>query len=129
MSTPSFPSSRSRRVARTASALIVVALPAVLLALVIQTGVPQSWWPQTGQAFAADQTHIAAARTDPCDLIVGPAKEYCERGHQSATTSSPSASEVSHEGARAAWMAIPLAAGLAAAAVWLRRGTAGHGRP
>jgi hypothetical protein len=124
MSTPSFPSSRSRRVARTASALIVVALPAVLLALVIQ-----SWWPQTGQAFAADQTHIAAARTDPCDLIVGPAKEYCERGHQSATTSSPSASEVSHEGARAAWMAIPLAAGLAAAAVWLRRGTAGHGRP
>jgi hypothetical protein len=128
MSTSSFRSSRSRRVARTASSLIVVALPAVLLALVIQAGVPESWWPQTGQAFAADQSHVAAARTDPCDLIVGPAKEYCEGGHHSATTSSPSASEVSHEGARAAWIAIPLAAGLAAAVVWLRRGAAGHGR-
>lgn len=126
MSTSSFTSSRTRRVARTASALIVVALPAVLLALVIQAGVPQSWWPQTGQAFAADQSHAAAARTDPCTLIAGPAKEYCERGHQA--TASSLAGEDARKGVGAAWMLIPPVAGLVALLMWLRRGAAGHGR-
>ncbi|MFG2681200.1 hypothetical protein [Streptomyces sp. NPDC048392] len=130
MTTSSFSSSRPRRIARAAGTLIVIALPAVLLALVVGAGVPESWWPQTGQAFAADQPHTAAARKDPCDLIVGPAKEYCERGNHSATTttSSASAGEATHEGARAAWMVIPPVAGLAAVVVWRRQGAAGHGR-
>ncbi|MET7693872.1 hypothetical protein ABZT06_38905 [Streptomyces sp. NPDC005483] len=125
MSTSSFPS--FRRVARTASTLIVVALPAVLLALVIQAGVPESWWPQTGQAFASEQPHVAAARTDPCTLIAGPAQEYCERGHQA--TASSLADEDARKGASAAWMLLPPAAGLVAVVMWLRRGAAGHGRP
>ncbi|WP_128380298.1 hypothetical protein [Streptomyces cavernae] len=128
MTTSSFSSSRTRRIARAAGTLIVIALPAVLLALVVGAGVPEAWWPQTGQAFAADQPHAESARRDPCDLIVGPAKEYCERGHHSATTSSASAGEAPHEGARAAWMVIPPMAGLAAVVVWRRRGVAGHGR-
>lgn len=128
MTPSSFNSCRTRRIATLASTLIVLALPAVLLALIGGAGVPQSWWPQTGQAFAADQPHSASARQDSCDLIVGRAKEYCERGNHS-TTSSPSAGEAPHEGARAAWMLIPPAAGLAAVVVWRRSGAAGHGRP
>lgn len=127
MTTSSFSSSRTRRIARAAGTLIVIALPAVLLALVVGAGVPEAWWPQTGQAFAAGQPHAESARRDPCDLIVGPAKEYCERG-QRTTTSSSSAVAAPHEGVRAAWMLIPPAAGLAAMAVWRRRGAAGHGR-
>ncbi|MCQ8833817.1 hypothetical protein [Streptomyces malaysiensis] len=127
MTTSSFSSSRTRRIARAASTLIVIALPAVLLALVVGAGVPESWWPQTGQAFTAGQPRSDSARRDPCDLIVGPAKEYCERGHRSSTSSS-SAGAAPHEGAGAAWMLIPPAAGLAAVVVWRRRGAAGHGR-
>ena len=127
MTTSSFSSSRSRRIARAASTLIVIGLPAVLFAPVMGAGVPEAWWPQTGQAFAAAQPHTESRR-NPCDLIVGPAKEHCERGHHSSTTSAPSAVEVPHEVARAAWMLIPAASGMAAFVVWRRRGTAGHGR-
>ncbi|MGP4009974.1 hypothetical protein [Streptomyces sp. 4N124] len=123
MTASSFSSSRSRRIAAVAGALIVIVLPAVLLALALGAGVPQAWWPRTGQAFAAE-SHSASARQDPCDLIKGPAKEYCERG-TSPTTSS--AHEAPRDDASAAWMLIPPAAGLAAVVVWRRRGT-GHGR-
>jgi hypothetical protein len=126
MTTSSFSSSRSRRIATVASTLIVIALPAVLLALVVGAGVPQAWWPRTGQAFAADASS-GSARHEPCDLIVGPAKEYCARG-ASSTTSSSSAGEIPRDGARAAWMLIPPAAGLAAVVVWRRRVAAGQGR-
>ncbi|MFR0367650.1 hypothetical protein [Streptomyces sp. MCC20] len=129
MTTSSFTSSRTRRIARAVGTLIVIALPAVLLALVVGAGVPDAWWPQTGQAFAADQPHTeSGARRDPCDLIVGPAKEYCERGHHTATTSSAAAGKAPHEGAGAAWMVIPPVAGLAAVVVWRSRGAARHGR-
>lgn len=127
MTKSSFRASRSRRIARVASILIVTALPAVLLALVVGAGVPQSWWPRTGQAFAADQPHAEAARKDPCDLITGPAKEYCERGHQARALSR--AGEVRRPGAMAAWMLLPPAAGLGAIVMWRRRGAAtGSGR-
>lgn len=86
MTTSSFSSSRSRRIACAASTLIVIVLPAVLLALVMGAGVPESWWPQTGQAFAADQPHAESAHQDPCDLIVGPATDYCERGQHSTSS-------------------------------------------
>ncbi|KMS74251.1 hypothetical protein ACM01_15190 [Streptomyces viridochromogenes] len=129
MTRSSFSSPISRRMASVASTLLVIALPAVLLALIVGAGVPESWWPRTGQAFAADQPHSSSARQNPCDLIVGPAKEYCERGHHSnTTTSSSSAGEATDEGARAAWTLIPPAAGLAAVIVWRRWGAAGHGR-
>jgi hypothetical protein len=124
MTTSSFSSSRSRRIVCAASTLIVIGLPAVLFALVMGAGVPESWWPQTGQAFAADQPHAESAHQNPCDLIVGPATDYCERG-QHATSSVGNAP---HEGAGAAWMLIPAASGLATFVVWRRRGTAGHGR-
>lgn len=127
MTTSSFSSSRRRHIVCAASTLIVIGLPAVLLALVVAAGVPESWWPQTGQAFAADQPHTESHR-NPCDLIVGPAKKHCERGHHSSTTSAPSAVEAPHEGAGVAWALIPAASGLAAFVVWRRRGAAGHGR-
>ncbi|WP_328499628.1 hypothetical protein OG828_49145 [Streptomyces sp. NBC_00457] len=124
MTASSFSASRARLLATAASVLIAIVLPAALLALVVGAGVPEPWWPRTEQAFAAD-THSASARQDPCDLIAGPAKEYCERGANSATSS---ANAASRDGASAAWMLIPPAAGLAAVVVWRRRGTAGHGR-
>ncbi|WP_069757788.1 hypothetical protein [Streptomyces sp. LUP47B] len=124
MTTSSFSSSRSRRIVCAASTLIVIVLPAVLFALVMGAGVPQSWWPQTGQAFAADQPHTESAHRNPCDLIVGPATDYCERGQHSTS----SVGKAPHEGTGAAWMLIPAASGLAAFVVWRRRGAAGHGR-
>ncbi|MEY9988025.1 hypothetical protein ABIE67_000057 [Streptomyces sp. V4I8] len=128
MTTSSFSSSRSRRIASVASTLLVIALPAVLPGLVVGAGVPESWWPRTGQAFAAGHPRSTSARQDACELIVGPAKEYCERGHRSATSLS-SAGGAPRGSASAAWMLIPPAAGLAAMVVWRRRGAAGHGRP
>ncbi|MDQ0956072.1 hypothetical protein QFZ24_010081 [Streptomyces phaeochromogenes] len=130
MTTSSFSSSRCRRIAAVASALILIALPAALLALVVGAGVPESWWPRTGRAFAADSpsgsgSGSGSAHQDPCDLIVGPAKKYCERG------TSPTAScadESPRDGASTTWMVIPPAAGVAAVVVWRRRGAAGHGR-
>ncbi|MFE1840711.1 hypothetical protein [Streptomyces sviceus] len=125
MTTSSFSSTRRRRIVCAASTLIVIALPAVLFALVMGAGVPESWWPQTGQAFAANQPHAESAHQNPCDLIVGPAKKYCERGQHSTSSA---VGEAPHEGAAAAWMLIPAASGLAAFVVWRRRDIAGHGR-
>ncbi|MFD6285363.1 hypothetical protein [Streptomyces sp. NPDC060205] len=127
MTMSSFSSFRTQRIARAAGTLMVIALPAVLLALVVGADAPKAWWPQTGQAFAADQPHAESARRDPCDLIVGPAKEYCQRGHHSATTSSASAGEASPEGTKV-WRVLAPVAGLAAVGVWRRRGAGGPGR-
>jgi hypothetical protein len=128
MTTSSLSSSRTRLLASVAGTLIVIALPALLLALVVGAGVPQSWWPQTGQAFAADQPRSYSARQDACDLIVSPAKEYCERGRRFTMTSSSAAGEAPQDGASAAWTLITPAAGLGAVVVWRRQGAAGHGR-
>ncbi|MDI3390060.1 hypothetical protein QIS99_28280 [Streptomyces sp. B-S-A8] len=91
---------RPRRT-RLASALaVLLSAAAVTLLLVLShTGVPDAWWPQTGNAFP----HTATAGTapsaepaptqaspkpkpedDPCDLIVGPAHAYCVEGRDNA---------------------------------------------
>ncbi|MCX5251941.1 hypothetical protein OG895_43625 [Streptomyces sp. NBC_00201] len=103
---------RSKRVAAVS---VLTVLAVVVLALGV--GVPQGWWPHTGQAFAAD-----AAHRDPCALIVGPAKAYCERG--AATTASAGHQDV----AGGAWRLVPASAGVGALVVWRLRGAAGRRR-
>ncbi|RSN14825.1 hypothetical protein DMH25_07765 [Streptomyces sp. WAC 01325] len=122
--TPKLFSAGSRRIATRAGGLAVAA---AVLALVVGMGWPQSWWPGTGHVTAAD-ARVRPAGQDPCDLIVGPAKEYCERGTKSVRkNSSGSADEAPHGGSGTAWMLIPPAVGLTAILVWRRR-PAGQGR-
>jgi hypothetical protein len=65
-----------------------VAISILLLAF---TGVPDAWWPETGHAFAASHPSLTPQAPSPdegmhaCDLIVGPAGDYCLRnGTQAA---------------------------------------------
>lgn len=111
---------RARRLAAAASALTVIAVVISVLVLAIKGGIPQSWWPRTGQAFAAD-TH--PTNQDPCDLIVGPARDYCERG-TTATAPAPEQPDITG----AAWRLVPACAGLAVLVVWRFRSGAGRGR-
>ncbi|MEU8907869.1 hypothetical protein [Streptomyces mirabilis] len=109
---------RSRRVTAAASILMVIAAVGVLV-LALGVSMPEPWWPRTGQAFATD---AHSAHQNPCDRIVGPAKEYCERG---TTNSAPAG----HPGAAgAAWRLGTVGAGLAALVIWRRRSTAGQRR-
>ncbi|WP_371666374.1 hypothetical protein OG985_48400 [Streptomyces sp. NBC_00289] len=108
---------RSRRVAAAVSVLTVIAVVVAAVVLVLGVGVPQGWWPHTGRAFAADAPH-----QDPCALIVGPAKAYCERGAAS------SAAGVHRDVAGAAWRLGTAAAGVGALVVWRLRGSAGQRR-
>ncbi len=110
---------RSRRLAAAASVLAVIALAIGVFVLAVGVGVPEAWWPHTGQAFAAD---ARPADQDPCDLIVGPAKDYCEQG--TTTTASAEHPDV----AGAAWRLVPAGAGLAALVVWRLRSAAGQRR-
>lgn len=110
---------RSRRVASAASVLTVIAVAVGVLVLALGMSVPEAWWPHTGQAFATD---VHFAHQDPCGLIVGPAKAYCERG----TMNSVSAGH--HGAAGAAWRLVPAGAGLAALVVWRRRSAPGQRR-
>lgn len=114
--TPS-PWDRSRRVAAAASVLTVIAVVAAAVVLALGVGVPEAWWPQTVQAFAAD-----AAHRDPCALIVGPAKAYCERGAAS------SASGGQQDVASGAWRLGTAGAGVGALVVWRLRSAAGQRR-
>lgn len=110
---------RSRRLGAALSVLTLIAVVVGVLVLAVGVGVPEAWWPHTGRAFAAD------ARTgdrDPCEAIVGPAKEYCERGARTAA----SAEEPGVAGA--AWRLVPAGAGLAALVVWRLRSAAGQRR-
>ncbi|MFB7323845.1 hypothetical protein [Streptomyces sp. NPDC056190] len=109
---------RSRRVAAAASVLTVIAVAVGAVVLALGVGLPEAWWPHTGQAFAAD---TRTAHHDPCALIVGPAKAYCERGF---TTTAAGQQDV----AGAAWRLVPAGAGVAALAVWRLRHAAGQGR-
>ncbi|MEU8868699.1 hypothetical protein [Streptomyces umbrinus] len=111
---------RSRRLAAALSVFTVIAVVLGMLVLAVGAGVPEAWWPHTGQASAAD---TRPADQDPCALIVGPAKDYCERG----TTTAASAE---HPGiAGAAWQLVPAGAGVGALVVWrLRSAAAGQGR-
>ncbi|MEU9412243.1 hypothetical protein AB0E08_42025 [Streptomyces sp. NPDC048281] len=100
---------RSRRIAAAASivTLIIVAIGAVVLGVLL----PDAWWPHTGQAFAVG---TGAAHHGPCDLVVGPAKAYCERS--TATEASDR-----HAASGAAWRLVPVCAGVAALMVWRLR--------
>jgi len=114
---------RSRRLAAAAAVLTVIASCVgllVLLVLAAKSGVPKVWWPHTGQAFATD---TSAANQDPCDLIAGPGKAYCERNqHGSQPAAHPDL-------AGAAFRLAPAGAGVAALVVWRRRhATAQEGR-
>lgn len=103
-------------------AAIVLALAGVVvgvLVLAVGVGVPAAWWPRAGQAFAAGEPH---ADREACALIVGPAKEYCERGNTtSASTEKP-------DGAGSAWRLVPAGAGVAALVVWRWPSSAGRRR-
>ncbi|MCI3273353.1 hypothetical protein [Streptomyces cylindrosporus] len=104
---------RSRRVAAVVSVLTVIAVVVAVVVLVLGVGVPQGWWPHTGQAFAAD-----AAHRDPCALIVGPAKAYCERGAAS------DASAGHQDVGGGAWRLGTAGAGVGALVVWRLRSAA-----
>ncbi|MDQ1033503.1 hypothetical protein QF035_011085 [Streptomyces umbrinus] len=110
---------RSRRLAAAACVLTVTAVVLGVLLLTVGAGVPGAWWPQTGQAFATD---ARPTDPDPCALIVGPAKDYCERD----TTTTASAR---HPGiSSTAWRLLPAGAGVAALVVWRRHSAAGQRR-
>ncbi|MFD8928931.1 hypothetical protein [Streptomyces mirabilis] len=110
---------RPQHVTAAARILMVIAVAAGVLILALGTSTPEPWWPHTGHAFATD-TH--SGRPNPCDRIVGPAKEYCERG----TTNSAPAGH--HGAASAAWRLGTAGAGLTALVIWRRRSTTGQGR-
>ncbi|WP_416963304.1 hypothetical protein [Streptomyces sp. Agncl-13] len=104
---------RSRRIRTAAAVLTVIAVSVGVLALALKVGVPDAWWPHTGQAFASSPP---PAHDDPCRLIVGEAKKYCERG----TTHTASAEH--HGRASAVWRLLSVGAGLTGHIVWrLRR--------
>ncbi|OQR63416.1 hypothetical protein B6E66_13820 [Streptomyces maremycinicus] len=114
----------SRRFAAAASVLTVTTVLAVAVALALGTGLPDAWWPHTGQAFAASAgpAHAAGARPahhGRCAAIVGPAKAYCERG---ATAGSR------QDLAGAAWRLGSAGAGVGAVVVWRLRYAAGRRR-
>ncbi|MFJ6636755.1 hypothetical protein ACIQMR_36145 [Streptomyces sp. NPDC091376] len=110
---------RTRRIAAAACVLTVIAGTVGMLVLAAGSSVPAAWWPHTGQAFTAD---ARPAHQDPCDLIAGPAKEYCERG-------TPETTSAEHQGtAGAAWTLVPAGAGTAALLVWRLRRTSGQRR-
>jgi hypothetical protein len=118
--TPS-PSTGYRRVVAAAAVLAVIAIAIALLVLAATSGVPKGWWPRTGRAFAAD---MHTAGQDPCDLITGPGKAYCER---SASTHALHADR-EPDTIGAALRLVPAGAGVAALLVWRRRGASGQGR-
>ena len=110
---------RARRISAAASVLMVIAVAVGVLILILGMSVPGTWWPHTGQAFAAD---ARTAHSDPCALIVGPAEAYCERG----TTHAASAEHL--RGAPTAWRLVPAGAGVAALVLWRRRSATGQRR-
>ncbi|MDQ1041855.1 hypothetical protein [Streptomyces sp. V4I2] len=110
----------SRRIRAAASVLTVIAVAAGVLVLAIGMSVPEPWWPHTGQAFAAG---TRPAHEDPCDLIVGPAKAYCERGAMNSASADHHA-----DAAGAVWRLVLAGAGLAALVMWRRRSSAGQRR-
>jgi hypothetical protein len=115
----SFAPSSSRRLAAAASALTAIAIAVGVLVLVLGASLPETWWPRTGQAFAADAAKMPA---DSCDLIAGPAKAYCERGHHAT------AAPAQNGGDAAAWKLVPAATAVGALVIWQRRTPTRQGR-
>ncbi|WP_405634332.1 hypothetical protein OHB53_09230 [Streptomyces sp. NBC_00056] len=80
----------------TATGIVIALLIAAIICVIAEPGVPSGWWPQTGNAFAASPSdrvttpaqgaaHGKAPAPTPskgsevCDVIVGPAHDYCLR--------------------------------------------------
>ncbi|MGW3152535.1 hypothetical protein ACWDG1_49920 [Streptomyces sp. NPDC001177] len=118
MTTSTWRHSRRTAAAAAASVLAVTAVAVGVLILALSVRVPETWWPHTGQAFATDPR---PARQDPCGLIAGPAKAYCEHDTRNRTHTHPDA-------AGAAWRLVPAGAGLAALVMWRRRSSSGRRR-
>jgi hypothetical protein len=117
---------RSRRVAGVVSVLTVIAVIVAAVVLALGVGVPQAWWPHTGQAFAVDTAH-----RDACALIVGPAKAYCARGAASkASAGQPDEASGAWRlvPAGGAWRLVPAGAGVGALVAWRPRSAAGQRR-
>ncbi|WP_326615155.1 hypothetical protein OG949_40425 (plasmid) [Streptomyces scopuliridis] len=77
---------------------LILSLTAGVLAVLCGPGVPDAWWPKTGRAFSVDHAPAQPATTtttsrasDACDLIVGPAKDYCQRPDAAAPTAAAGA--------------------------------------
>ncbi|WP_217237447.1 hypothetical protein [Streptomyces sp. AC555_RSS877] len=115
-----FAPSRARRLAAAASALTVIAVAVGVLVWALGASLPEMWWPRTGHAFAARPQF---AQQDPCALIVGPAKAYCERGRHAASTGSNQ-----HGGDAATWKLLPATTAVGALVVWRRRTSTRQGR-
>ncbi|MFJ4748916.1 hypothetical protein [Streptomyces albogriseolus] len=115
-------SSRPRAAATRVLTIVVVMVG--VLALAVGAGVPETWWPHTGQAFALDA--FAAGGEDPCALIVGPARDYCER--DTTTTHADGTNVGRPDAAGAGWRLAAAGSGLAALLVWRRRSAAGRGQ-
>ncbi|MFD7708592.1 hypothetical protein [Streptomyces sp. NPDC059786] len=110
---------RCRRVAVAGSVFTVIAVVTGALVLVCGLGVPDAWWPHTGEVFAVG---TRPAGGDPCALIVGPSRAYCE--HRATTTAAGAQRDV----AGAAWRLVPAGAGVAVLVVWRLRSAAGQRR-
>jgi uncharacterized membrane protein len=109
---------RSRRLAAAASVLTLITVVVGVLVLAVGVSVPEAWWPHTGQAFAAE---AHPTDQDPCELVVGPAKDYCERGTTTTASTEPDV-------AGAAWRLVPAGAGVAALLMWRLQSPAGQRR-
>ncbi|MCX5357233.1 hypothetical protein OG864_00325 [Streptomyces sp. NBC_00124] len=114
---PASSSNRSRRLAATAGVLTVIGVVAGAVILVLGAGLPEVWWPHTGQAFTAD---ARPAHPDSCASIVGPAKAYCARGATAAAGQ--------QDAAAAALRLVPVGAGVAVLVVWRLRHAAAQRR-
>ncbi|MFE7028834.1 hypothetical protein ACFU9Y_00880 [Streptomyces sp. NPDC057621] len=102
-----------------AGVLAVVAAALEVLVLTIGAGA-DAWWSHAGQTVAAAPR---SQGQDPCDLIVGPARDYCERD----ASLTPPAGDLDVAGA--VWRLVPAGAGLTALLVGRRRNAgAGRGR-
>jgi hypothetical protein len=101
--------SRARRIAMAASAF-TLCVAAGLLTVIHGVGVPQAWWPHTGQAFATD---TRPADRDKCAQVVGVARDYCVRA--------ATAPAGRRDAAAAVWRLVAAGAGVAALMVWRRR--------
>ena len=112
---------RSRRIATAASVLTVAGVLAGAVILVLGAGVPDAWWPRTGQTFAAATN--GSTPPNPCELLRGPAAAYCEHG----ATATPSA-EHPRGADGAVWTLLPAGAAVAALVVWRLRSAAGQRR-
>jgi hypothetical protein len=97
-----------------------------VLFLAVGMSVPEAWWPHTGQAFATDAS--AEGRTDPCALIIGPARDYCERENDTAAGQAAALSATHPDGSGAGWGLAAAGSGLATLVVWRRWSTLGQRR-